>query len=75
MIADLCTADYKDGELLIAQPICGEDFCDQCGDCLSCYWEDSCPGGDHRWVIYHDQAEQWRARHPEARKLGEGSDG
>ena len=35
-------------------PECGEDFCDDCGDCSACY-EDGCPDndwGDHRWVIY-----------------------
>lgn len=28
-----------------ASPICGEDFCDACGDCLSCYGEDDCVYG------------------------------
>jgi len=23
-------------------PICGEDFCEDCGDCLVCYGEDDC---------------------------------
>lgn len=34
-----------------ATPVCGEDFCDDCGDCLDCYWEDTgfC---SHRWVTY-----------------------
>ena len=27
---------YKEG------PRCGEDFCEDCGDCLYCYWEDDC---------------------------------
>ncbi len=44
------------GERLIrteeATPICQQDFCDDCGDCLSCYGEDECPGGVHRWVQY-----------------------
>lgn len=35
-----------------AEPVCGEDFCDSCGDCLACYWEDSCRGGEHFWVVY-----------------------
>jgi hypothetical protein len=29
-------------------PVCGEDFCDACGDCLYCYAEDTCAvTGDH----------------------------
>lgn len=40
-----------------AEPICGEDYCDKCGDCLACYAGDECPVGDddrHFWVIYED---------------------
>ncbi len=37
-------------------PICGQDFCDTCGDCLACNGGDECyPGhaaGDHVWMIY-----------------------
>jgi len=39
-------------------PVCGETFCEQCGDCLACYGEDPCVnGGEHvcppflDWVI------------------------
>jgi hypothetical protein len=30
--------------------ICGEDFCEDCGDCLVCYGEDDCTvtGEPHR---------------------------
>ena len=38
-------------------PICGEDFCDQCGDCLHCYGSDWCPDTEdhkHSWIIYED---------------------
>ncbi len=40
-----------------ATPVCGEDFCDDCGDCLVCYCEDSCRGvpglpRQHYWVRY-----------------------
>ena len=41
------------------EPQCGEDFCDSCGDCLDCYGDDLCPGtedGEHRWVIYEQEA-------------------
>jgi hypothetical protein len=25
-------------------------FCEECGDCLTCYWEDPCyNGGEHVW--------------------------
>jgi hypothetical protein len=36
-----------------SKPVCGKDFCEQCGDCLACYWEDQCqhsPDGQHSWV-------------------------
>ena len=43
-------------------PKCGQDFCDDCGDCLHCY-PDRCVGqrpgsdteGGHRWVIYFER--------------------
>lgn len=35
------------------EPVCGEDFCDSCGDCLACHWGDWCPGRlCHRWIEY-----------------------
>lgn len=46
-----------------ATPICGEDFCDDCGDCLWCYTGDYCPGGWHIWVVYGDEEDEWRAAH------------
>ena len=42
----------------IRDPICGEDFCDSCGDCLHCYDEDMCYRGEdseHSLVIYYEQ--------------------
>ena len=36
-----------------ATPVCGEDYCDTCGDCLDCYIEDDCCGAEgweHLWV-------------------------
>lgn len=34
-------------------PICGEDFCETCGDCLSCYGGEPClDDGQHYWVQY-----------------------
>ncbi len=37
----------------MGDPICGEDFCDSCGDCLHCYNE-YCEGGCF-WVMYKDK--------------------
>ena len=40
-----------------AIPVCGEDFCDMCGLCLSCYSEDGCKGKSgrlHCWVEYQE---------------------
>jgi hypothetical protein len=34
------------------EPVCGKDFCDACGDCLYCYWDDECyhsGTGHHYW--------------------------
>lgn len=43
-----------------ADPVCGEDFCDCCGDCLACEPEGPCYGGsqtesDHLWVRYIEE--------------------
>jgi hypothetical protein len=36
-----------------AEPQCGEDFCDACGDCLACFGDGFCPDwGSHQWVKY-----------------------
>ena len=36
-----------------AVPVCGEDFCDECGDCLACYGSDPCYyDKKHRWIVY-----------------------
>jgi len=38
-----------------AEPVCGEHFCDECGDCLSCYGaEEYCreAGQSHTWIEY-----------------------
>lgn len=53
--------DFNGEELLYTvedEPVCGRDFCDSCGDCLSCYDVDSClqnDEGDHFWVEYKDE--------------------
>ena len=49
-----------------AEPVCGENFCERCGDCLHCYGGDPCyvPSdsdddtphilSEHFWVVYED---------------------
>jgi hypothetical protein len=55
--------DYTTAEYVRAVPICGEDFCDLCGDCLACYSGDPCPEGGHSWVVYAEDVEAFRASH------------
>ena len=44
------------GETLIrkeeADPTCGKDFCDRCGDCLACFGCGCIEGGECFWVKY-----------------------
>jgi ferredoxin len=60
--------DFSVAEHITAAPICGEDFCDLCGDCLACYSGDSCPEGGHSWVVYAEDAEEFKATHPQGAK-------
>ena len=73
-IADLVDEKYTTVDRVRADPRCG-DFCDLCGDCLRCYGNDPCYYdrgiGEHQWVVYADQREQWRADHPTAVPLEE----
>jgi hypothetical protein len=55
----ICTIDKQGHERSRrteeAEPECGEDFCDACGDCLDCYGGDPCyesKSGEHFWVVY-----------------------
>jgi len=50
-----------DGKTLLrveeAKPVCNQDFCDECGDCLACYGEERCwdgayDRGSHLWIVY-----------------------
>lgn len=57
--------EQRDGsyvELEMGDPVCGEDFCDTCGDCIYCYSEDCfrVQGHPSRWVIYLSDA-----KHPD----------
>ncbi len=54
---------YRGNDLILVEksmkPVCGEDFCDTCGDCLNCYGDDPCYHGDgfkakHVWVFYQE---------------------
>jgi len=55
--------DYEGKKLLRveeAEPECGKDFCDTCGDCLACYGFDYCfestiTDGGHCWVVYENK--------------------
>ncbi len=65
--------DYSTACSMSAEPHCGEDFCDDCGDCLACHWEDGCRGrGDveHAWAVYAYDVGAWMKQHPEAREVG-----
>jgi hypothetical protein len=40
-------------------PVCGEDFCESCGDCLTCYSGDPCYDGGttydgHSWPARYE---------------------
>ena len=37
-------------EWIDAKPVCGRDFCDNCGDCIYCYSDDCCGAGT--WILY-----------------------
>ena len=52
MIADVEQPDGSYRKVEMGIPVCGEDFCDVCGDCLACYSVEC--GTDHypHWVIY-----------------------
>lgn len=41
------------GECAEPVPTCGEDFCDSCGNCLSCFGDETCyhdRDGKHTWI-------------------------
>jgi len=50
---DFLSEAYGVHHSLLLNPVCGEDFCDGCGDCLDCYIGDPCIYyGEHSWVFY-----------------------
>lgn len=52
---------------LDVEPVCGEHFCDHCGDCLACYGGDPCyhsgedVGATHVWILYLHEMHSWNA--------------
>ena len=55
MRAVIVWSDDNCSRVVDATPKCGVDFCDACGDCLACEWEDPCwgnSGDSHSWVVY-----------------------
>lgn len=47
--------NYARLALLDIQPVCGEDFCDWCGDCLHCHGDGPCYNPfsyTHNWAVY-----------------------
>ena len=65
MTVKKCVYDEYTCELLRvedAEPECGVDFCDRCGDCLHCYEYGPCYDGteecdEHFWVAYESKSE------------------
>lgn len=56
-----CRVELQDGtwETQELTPVCSEDYCDSCGDCLVCYAEDKCfhnNDGEHMWIKYKTEA-------------------
>lgn len=46
-------------EVVEAEPVCSQDYCDTCGDCLACFGDTSCIIGlekkrEHLWIVYED---------------------
>jgi hypothetical protein len=56
MIASVEKLDGTCEDREMGEPVCGQDFCDGCGDCLACqYHTDAewCNAGSQSWwVIY-----------------------
>ena len=39
--------------------VCGEAFCEECGDCLACYGDSPCAdGGEHYWPLRAENEEE-----------------
>lgn len=69
MTFDLISADGKRRLGAVTAPdgpVCGEDFCDRCGDCLACHGGEWCPEGGHFRIVYEDNLEEFLAEHESA---------
>ena len=42
-----------------ADPVCGVNFCDECGDCLACHAERCWDGGKPWWVEYEGEIKEY----------------
>jgi hypothetical protein len=66
-----CSVFNETGDNLLRieqrQPVCGEDFCDHCGDCLACFGGEPCgvENATHVWVVYEDSPTLSNARSEE----------
>ncbi len=61
---DILNEDYTVNKIVRAKPICGEDFCDICGDCVECYGNQACTDSwGHRWVVYKEDVQEFYATH------------
>jgi hypothetical protein len=51
---------YKDGRKAMIDvpdgPVCVDDLCDECDDCLACYGDEPCTIRNwHSWVVHEDR--------------------
>lgn len=53
-------AEVGQPQSFYADPICGEDFCERCGECLNCMGWQECLADDegHTWVIDAERAKE-----------------
>lgn len=63
-MADILNKDYTVNKIVRAKPICGEDFCAHCSNCLECYGNQACTNvWGHRWVVYAEEVEEFYNTH------------
>lgn len=70
LVAEMIRYVYNsDGLILLhteeATPICGEDYCEMCGDCLVCAIAEPCfynAEGNHLWVRYEETEDNIKNR-------------
>lgn len=59
-----CTSEVE------AEPVCSQDVCHWCKQCLACYGQEACdksPTGEHEWLVFDnavpDTAKQLATEH------------